>query len=95
MTEQELTYNINQELRCCASGFHSIHESRLNIFAFIKEAGYISLHSLDKLIGIKSLEQWAKANGYAKIMPHKKRPDLVIGNENESAESITHTIKNN
>lgn len=45
MTEQELTYNINQELRCCASGFHSIAESRLAILAFIKEAGYVKLES--------------------------------------------------
>lgn len=43
MTEQELTYYLNQELRRCASGYHSIHESRLAISALIKEAGYVKL----------------------------------------------------
>ncbi len=32
-----------------------------------KEAGYIPLHSLNETIGVKSLHQWAKANGYVKL----------------------------
>ncbi len=46
MTEQELTYNINQELRCYASGFHSIHESRIAILSLIDEAGYVKLDDI-------------------------------------------------
>ena len=62
MTEQELTYNLNQELRCCASGFHSIHESRLAILALFKEADWKSPKA-------------AKDEGYYQAVPFRKREE--------------------
>ena len=80
MTEQELDYNLNQELRCCASGFHSIHKSRLAILALIKEAGYKSPEEVTLLCQDSATKGYAEGvndghNGYVKLA--KDRPKIV------------------
>ena len=62
MDEKQLTKQLNSSLKRCASGFNSIHETRLEILALIEKAGYKSPEEVTKLL--IEIEEKARTFGW-------------------------------